>query len=195
MKKWTCLILAALLTVAVTACGDSGKPAEKPAATTTIAPSDETEITAEEIAWELTTQKEGKDTYLALTYTNNSAITLTSFKMKFKEKEDLTKAQRDAYWKALEKSQGEEAKTVLQDMRAILEMEGSGGLLVYAKDKNPAKPGATATLRCQLNDLMESRNVAFPELYMPHIMELEYQRGEETVWVQYSFISGRYTVR
>ena len=194
MKKWICLLLAVLMLFATTACGET-KPESTGTATTTTAPSDETEITVEEIAWELTTQKEGKNTYLAITYTNNSSFTLTSFKMKFKEKEDLTKEQRDAYWTALEKSQGKDAETTLQDMRAMLEMEGSIGLLVYAKDTNAAKPGATATLRCLLNDQLESRNVAFPELYTPYIMELEYEQDGETVLVQYSYVSDRYTVR
>lgn len=194
MKKWTCLMLAALMLFATTACGET-KPEATGSTTTTTAPSDETAITVEEISFELTTQKEGKDTYLALTYTNHSQFTLTSFKMKFMEKEDLTKDQRDAYWTALEKSQGEDAETTLQDMRAMLELEGSTGLLVYGKDAKACKPGATATVRCLLNDQLESRNVAFPELYTPYIMEMTYQQDGETVLVQYSYISKRYTVR
>ncbi len=191
MKKWTCLLLTVLLLTA-TGCDNGEKPAE-PAATT-AAPSDETEIKVEDIDWELTTQKDGKNTYLAITYTNHSAFTLTSFKMKFKEKADLTQEQRDAYWTALEKSQGEDAETTLQDMRAMLEMEGSLGLIVYAKDTNPVKPGATATVRCLLNDRLESRNVAFPELYDPYIMEMEYESGGETVKIQYNYVSDRYVV-
>ena len=193
MKKWICLLLAVLMLFATTACGET-KP-ESTGTTPTTSPSDETEITVEDISWELTTKKEGEDTYLAITYTNNSSFTLTSFKMKFKEKEDLTKEQRDAYWTALHKSQGEEAKTTLQDMRAMLEMDGSQGLIVYVKDTKVAKPGATATARCQLNDQLDSRNVAFPELYNPHIMEMEYEQDGETVLVQYNFVSKRYTVR
>lgn len=191
MKKWLSLVAALLLTL--TACGETGQASSDP--TTTTAPAVTPDIVIEDIDWELTTDKDGEDTYLAITYTNHSAYTLSSFKMKFKEKEDLTEEQRDAYWAALEESQGEDAVETLREMRAMLEMEGGPGLLLYAKDTNAAQPGATATVRCLVNDQLESRNVAFPELYTPYIADIEYQNGEETVIIHYNFINQSYTVR
>lgn len=195
MKRWLSFLMAVLLAFTATACGGSDPEPSATNTTTTTAPAVETAIKIEDIAWQLTTEKDGKDTYLAVSYQNNSAYTLTSFKMKFKEKEGLTKEQRDAYWTALEKSQGEEAVENLREMRAMQEMEGSLGLLLYAKDQNAAKPGASATVRCLLNDQLESRNVAFPELYVPYIAEMEYRDGEQTVLIHYNFLNKRYTVR
>ena len=195
MKQWFSILMAALLVFTATACGTNAEDAATTTTTTTTAPAVETAIKIEDISWELTTEKDGKDSYLAIAYTNNSAYTLLSFKMKFIEKEDLTKEQRDAYWAALEKSQGEEAVDTLREMRAMQEMEGSLGLLLYAKDANQTKPGASGSARCLLNDQLESKNVVFPELYTPYIAEMEYKEGDETVLIHYNFLNKRYSVR
>lgn len=190
MKRGLFLLVALLLLL--TACGEA-QPAQT--TTTTTVPSVDTDIRIEDISWELTTQKDGKHTYLALTYTNNSEYTFSSFKMKFSEKADITKEQRDAYWDALEKSQGEDAKATLQDMRSMLELYDDQGLQVYAKDTKACKPGATATVRCLLNDQLESKNVAFPELYTPYIVDIEYKKGDETVIIHYNFLNKTYSLR
>lgn len=191
MKRLLCL-LAAVLTL--TACGETDQTPSA-TATTTLPPSADTAIVIEDIPWELTTEKDGKDTYLAITYTNNSAYTLSSFKMKFKEKEGLTQEQRDAYWTALETSQGEDAVETLREMRAMLEMEGGPGLLLYAKDTNAVKPGRSGGARCLVNDQLESRNVVFPELYTPYIADIEYKDGEETVRIHYNFFTKTYSLQ
>ena len=196
MKQWFSILMAMLLMVTATACGTTTEePADTAPTTTTTAPNVETAIKIEDISWELTTEKDGKDSYLAIAYTNNSTYTLLSFKLKFIEKEDLTKDQRDAYWAALEKSQGEDAVANLREMRAMQEMEGSLGLLLYAKDANQTKPGASGSARCLLNDQLESKNVVFPELYTPYIAEMEYKEGDKTVLIHYNFLNKRYSVR
>lgn len=192
MKRLLCLLAA--LVVTLTACGDPAPAATVPT-TTTLPPSADTDIVIEDIPWELTTEKDGKDTYLAITYTNNSEYTLSSFKLKFKEKEGLTKEQRDAYWAALEKSQGEDAVETLREMRAMQEMEGGPGLILYAKDTKAVKPGQSGGARCLVNDQLESRNVVFPELYTPYIADIEYKDGDETVLIHYNFITKTYSVR
>ena len=191
MKRWLFLLVALL--VLLTACGDA-QPAQ-PTTTTTTAPPIETDIRIEDIDWKRTTHKDGKNTYLAVTYTNHSEYTFSSFKMKFAEKADITKEQRDAYWSALEKSLGDDAKTTLQDMRSMLEIYDDQGLQVYVKDTKKSKPGATATVHCLLNNQLESKNVAFPELYDPYTMDIEYKKGDETVIIHYNFQNKTYSLR
>ena len=115
--------------------------------------------------------------------------------MKFTQKEGLTEKQLDAYWAALEKSQGEDMVDSLREMRAMYTLEGSVGLLVYGKDTKKVKPGAGSTIHCLLNDRLESKNVAFPELYVPYIADIEYQDGKETVLIHYNFQNQTYSLR
>ena len=76
-------------------------------------------------------------------------------------------------------------------MRAALEVNGTG-LLLFGKTEEPVAPGKKATVRCVLNDQMESRNVIHPELYTPYMMELTYREGDTTYYIRYNFDKEKY---
>lgn len=185
MKRFLSLILAGLLCLAVTACGET-QPEQTPTTTTQAM---DPAITVEDVTWELTTEKEGKDTFMAFTFQNNSTYTLQSFKLKFKDKPDATKAQLDAYWADLKKSQG--GDTDIDEMRAALEVNETS-LVLFGKTTDPVAPGAGATVRCLVNDQLESRNVIHPDLYVPYMMELTYQEGDTTYYIRYNFEKDKY---
>lgn len=188
MKRTLSLILAGLLCLTLSACGDTQPEQTAPTTTTTqtqIAPA----ITVEDFTWELTTEKEGKDTYMAFTFQNNSSATLASFKLKFKDKPDATEEQLDAYWADLKKSQGDNAD--IDEMRAALEVNNLP-ILLYGKTEKSVAPGEKVTVRCRLNDQLESRNVIHPDLYTPYMMELTYQEDGVTYYIRYNFDKDKY---
>ncbi len=185
MKKLLCVILTIGVLLSLAACGK--QPTDKPAGE----PVENPDITMEQIDWTVEEGEWEKDRYVLCRFTNKSKYTITSFKLSFVAKPDLTQDEFENFYAEIQVSQGFGDEF----MQSYIKDRDQKGLPItmYAQADIPVKAGETAEeIKCYYLGGFTSKNLIFQELFVPESATFSYEKGGETYTISYDFETGNY---
>lgn len=180
MKRILLIGLTLVLLFTFAACGSEvGQVLEDP------------DITIEQIAWSVVEAEEANgDRYLLCEFTNNSAYTVTSLRLSFAGRDDLTDETLDSFFADIQVSQGF-GDAFMADFR----QQRKDKISMYAQADGVLSAGQTAeSVKCYYFGGLTCKNVIYPELFAPEVAQFTYEKMGKTYSIDYEFATGAYKV-
>ena len=179
MKKIIALLLAAVMALALCACGASGAPSGT-SGTGSTEPAEKSPIKIEDIDWSTQLGIIDGERQFVLSYTNNSKYTIAYFCMTFTVKDELSEADQKA----------------LDELKTEYDLEDSDipGLELEAESEKLTDPGESEE---NMEVLLGWEYVYSQDLFdcfTPDILELDYIGRDSKIHTEYyDFLSGNYS--
>lgn len=180
MKK--CLLICLVLALLLVGCGSKeGDVVEDP------------DITVDQILWELGEGELEGDNYMLCRFTNNSRYKVTSLRLSFAGKQELTEDEIDAFYEAVRESQGF-GKEFMENFRQEREKKGLSISMYAQADGEIAAGKTTEPVKCYYFGGFTSKNMIYAELFAPENLQITYVKAGKAYSVSYEFATGEYTV-
>ena len=180
MRKWVALVL--VLVLLLSACGQkTGDVLENP------------DITCDQISWSLAEEEIDENTYVVCSFTNNSSYTITSLRMSFTGKEDLTEAEADEFYLAVQNSQNF-SDSFMEDFRSGRAEKGLSISMYAQADERLAPQQVANSVKCYYCGGFTSKDMPYSGLFVPEILQITYEKNGRNYSIDYEFASGGYTV-
>ena len=185
MKKLLYLVLIIGVLLSLVACGK--QPADKPEGK----PLENPDITIDQIDWIVEEGVLEEDRYVLCRFTNKSQYTITSFKLSFVAKPDLTQDEFENFYAELQVSQGFGDEF----MRSYIKDRDRKGLPItmYTQADVSVKNGEMAKeIKCYYLGGFTSKNLIFHELFIPESATFSYEKDGAAYTIGYNFETGKY---
>ena len=148
------------------------------------------DITIDQIAWSVCEGEVNGDRYLLCEFTNNSSYTVTSLRLTFAGREDLTREALDGFFADIQASQGF-GDAFMENFR----QQRGDKISMYAQADGVLKAGQTAeSVKCYYFGGFTCKNVIYPDLFVPEVAQFTYEKMGKTYSIDYEFATGAYTV-
>lgn len=164
------------LVISLTGCGsktNGGSPKEK--------------INIRDIVWNVDEGIADGKRYVLLDYTNNSDYTITSFKLTFKEKSDITKEEKSEYYSDI--------KELFELSDEDMEEYKSRSISMYAdSDQVVNKKESVSNVDCCYDNYYYVKNINHYKLVKPDIATIKYIDNNKIYTEYYDFSSKKYSL-
>lgn len=152
------------------------------------------DIPVDQLDWELYETTVDGESYAVLDVTNNSQYTLSSVRVEFFGREDLTGEETSRFYEAIRQSQGF-SESFMQDYIRTME-DNRRPLTLQGQSTAPLTPGESAVqLKCYYMGGWTSRNVHCADLFAVGTVTLEYEKNGVAYTLTYDYADDAYTCR
>lgn len=177
MKKIWTVLLAVMLLLTLTACG------EESAQNQTL---DTPDITIDQIDWTVTEGELEGDQYVLCEYLNNTPYTITSLKLTFQGKEDVTQEQMERFYADFQQVQGFGDAFMEENIKNL-------PMVMFAQaDVEVAPGGSVDAVKCLYFGGFTSKNLLYANMFTPEKAVITYEKNGKAQTVEYEFASGEY---
>jgi len=196
MKKLVAWMLLLLLMLACVGCSSASKSTEneESALIPDIADEENTfvpDIAIEQIAWSVDSGTVKGENYVLAKVTNNSQFTITALKISFTEKQGISETDKEEFYADIQKSQGFDDAWMSEYVKSREEL--SQPISMYFRIDGGIETGAEKEqIKCYYMGGWTSKNVVHPDLFVPEIAAIEYEKDGNKYTLYYNFISESY---
>ena len=149
------------------------------------------DVSIEQIGWSISSGTVKGENYVISKVTNNSQFSITSLEITFTEKQGITKEEKNAFYSAIQKSQGFDDEY----MKAFIESRESLSqpISMYFRINETISIGQSKEqIKCYYLGGWNSNNVIYPDLFIPNIATIQYEKSGATHTLYYNFSSKSY---
>lgn len=151
------------------------------------------DIKIEDLKWKFGEGEVKSDSYVLLQYTNNSTVSINYFEIKFKEKNKISKKEKEEFYDDIRKSQGfdDEYFDAWKESKEKL----NESITMYGNYSSTISPGETSPkIKCYYYGGWTSKNVLHSNLVEPEKIELHYIKDEVEYIQYYNFKTKQYDI-
>ena len=194
MKRKLTLLLLVCSMFLCAACGVNNENEEKLSSSKNKGNSVKADIAIEEIDWSVSAGTVNGVNYVTAKVSNNSEIAIKSIKIEFTEKKGISKQDKDAFYADIQESQGFDDAWMQEyiESRETLNQPIS----MYFNVSDGLEIGETKEqVKCYYMGGWTSKNVIYPDLFVPNIATIEYEKDGEAHTQCYNFESEIYEIQ
>ena len=152
------------------------------------------DIKIDQIDWEVGAGTIYGTNYVIFKITNNSKYIITQFKLTFTEKAGISKSDKDAFYADIQKSQGFDEAWMQEFIESREQLSQS--ISMYANITEMIDTGATVDgVKCYYFGGWTSKNVIYPDLFVPDIATIEYEKDGVVNVLYYNFAAKKYELK
>ncbi|MBQ8768676.1 MAG: hypothetical protein IJZ15_03375 [Oscillospiraceae bacterium] len=185
MKKAVIWMMLICLMLSFSACGSSTQGEENKGHT--LVP----DISIDQIEWSVDSGTIKGENYVLGKVINNSPFVITSLKISFTEKQGISEADKASFYADIQKSQGFDDAWMTEYIESREKL--SQPISMYFKIDDSIEIGAEQEqIKCYYMGGWTSKNVVYPDLFVPEIATIEYEKEGVQYTLYYNFISKNY---
>ena len=149
------------------------------------------DISIDQIDWNVGTGTIYGENYVIFEITNNSQYVITGFKLTFTEKAGISKSDKDAFYADIQKSQGFDDAWMQEFIESREEL--SQPISMYVNINETIEVGeVTDNVKCYYFGGWTSKNVIYPDLFVPDVATIKYEKDGVVNTLYYNFAAKTY---
>lgn len=185
MKKTITWIILICIALSCSACGSS-KDGEENKGSAFVP-----DISIDQIEWSVDAGTIKGENYVLGKVVNNSPFVITSLKISFTEKQGISEADKASFYADIQKSQGFDEVWMTEYIESREKL--SQPISMYFKIYDTIEIGAEKEqVKCYYMGGWTSKNVVYPDLFVPEIATIEYEKEGVQYTLYYNFSSKKY---
>lgn len=149
------------------------------------------DISIDQIEWSIDAGTIKGENHVLGKVINNSQFVITSFKITFTEKQGISKEDKASFYADIQKSQGFDDAWMAEYIESREKL--SQPISMYFKVDDGIEIGAEKEqVKCYYMGGWTSKNVVYPDLFVPEVATIEYEKEGVQYTLYYNFISKNY---